>query len=363
MHRIDTFGHASNLFTDGNPGTGTPATVVDDDWLNAIQEEIVNVILTRAGLPLVKGTNTELGTALDIMFGGVNPGGRINTQANPTQHANASSTTIYYSAYLHDRIRLYDGTRWKWYQFSQMSQATTDATKSPAATSADNNYDIFVWDDGGTLRATRGPAWSSATARGTGAGTTELESFDGRYVNKIAITNGPAARRGLYVGTIRTGSGNNVTDSNVNRHVWNMYNRLLRYSSFSEASATWTYTTDTWREVNANAGGAARVNLVRGFDEDAVRAEVNHTARNTSTGVQIQTAVGVANSATAPTTPAGLWGIGHTQVANLNQILQGSYLGAPGLGVVTINHLERSAATGTTTWVGQTSGLNVQVLC
>jgi len=40
MHRIDTTNStATNRFTDGPPGT-----VVDDGWLNAVQEEIANVI-------------------------------------------------------------------------------------------------------------------------------------------------------------------------------------------------------------------------------------------------------------------------------------------------------------------------------
>jgi hypothetical protein len=63
---------------------------------------------------------------------------------------------------------------------------------------------FFGWNDAGTFRATRGPAWTSDTARGTGAGTTELELVNGIYLNKVAITNGPAANRGTYLGTIRT---------------------------------------------------------------------------------------------------------------------------------------------------------------
>ncbi len=42
------------------------------------------------------------------------------------------------------------------------------------------------------------------TARGAGAGTAELERLNGLWVNKYDVTNGPAARRGTYVGTIVT---------------------------------------------------------------------------------------------------------------------------------------------------------------
>lgn len=64
MHRIDADGHAANLFKEAPP----PATKVDKDWLNAIQEEIANFIATDAGIALVKGTNTQLGAALVKLF-------------------------------------------------------------------------------------------------------------------------------------------------------------------------------------------------------------------------------------------------------------------------------------------------------
>ncbi len=59
MHRTDGDGHSSNHFTDGNPGTGVPGTKVEENWLNAVQEEICN-LLEGMGVTLVKGTNDQL---------------------------------------------------------------------------------------------------------------------------------------------------------------------------------------------------------------------------------------------------------------------------------------------------------------
>lgn len=60
MHRIDAAGYAAgNLFTDGNPSTGTPATVVDAAWLNDIQENLAQLI-EAAGIVLSKGDYTQL---------------------------------------------------------------------------------------------------------------------------------------------------------------------------------------------------------------------------------------------------------------------------------------------------------------
>lgn len=60
MHRIDAAGYAAgNLFTDGNPSTGTPATVVDAAWLNDIQENLAQLVEV-AGVPLIKGDYSQL---------------------------------------------------------------------------------------------------------------------------------------------------------------------------------------------------------------------------------------------------------------------------------------------------------------
>ena len=63
MHRTDGADHVSNLFSEGDPGVPRLPTQIDKDWLNAVQEEIVGVVLD-AGITLVKGTNTQLLSAL-----------------------------------------------------------------------------------------------------------------------------------------------------------------------------------------------------------------------------------------------------------------------------------------------------------
>lgn len=59
MHRIDADAHASNLFADGDDVTGTPGTKLSAAWLNAVQEEICN-LLVGMGVALSKADNTQL---------------------------------------------------------------------------------------------------------------------------------------------------------------------------------------------------------------------------------------------------------------------------------------------------------------
>jgi hypothetical protein len=68
MHRIDTStATIDNLFTEGDPVGGTPATVVSADFLNALQEEICGVI-EGAGSTLNKGNNAQLLAAIQNLI-------------------------------------------------------------------------------------------------------------------------------------------------------------------------------------------------------------------------------------------------------------------------------------------------------
>lgn len=51
------------MWTEGNPGTGVPATEISGDWMNAVQEEII-AVLTEAGVTPVKANNGQLVAAI-----------------------------------------------------------------------------------------------------------------------------------------------------------------------------------------------------------------------------------------------------------------------------------------------------------
>lgn len=84
MHRIDTvtaqkdkFGAGKNGFTRGNPQTGTPATDLDDDYFDMLQEELCAVV-EESGEELDKGKHNQLLTALrSLLLSRSNPFGDI----------------------------------------------------------------------------------------------------------------------------------------------------------------------------------------------------------------------------------------------------------------------------------------------
>ncbi|HEX7126428.1 MAG TPA: hypothetical protein VF406_11770 [Thermodesulfobacteriota bacterium] len=67
MHRIDGFGHVGNLFTEGDPQIGQPATRVTDDWLNDVQENLMAVLLD-GGIAPTKGRAEDLRDAIRNMI-------------------------------------------------------------------------------------------------------------------------------------------------------------------------------------------------------------------------------------------------------------------------------------------------------
>lgn len=73
MKRVDNGSQiAGNLYTDGNPSTGVLGTIVDASCLNAIQEELVNVVLDPAsGITTLSQNNsnlTQLSTAIKAII-------------------------------------------------------------------------------------------------------------------------------------------------------------------------------------------------------------------------------------------------------------------------------------------------------
>ena len=64
MHKIDGAGNDGGRFVHENYETGRPPTEVTADWLNAVQEELLNVI-KAGGLPLDKMDNTQVITAIN----------------------------------------------------------------------------------------------------------------------------------------------------------------------------------------------------------------------------------------------------------------------------------------------------------
>jgi len=236
------------------------------------------------------------------------------------------ATSIYFTPYLGNRISLYDGANWKFYTFTERTLALGTLTASLP-------YDVFIYDNSGTLTM-ESLAWTNGTTRATA-----LVLQDG-----VLSRTGSLTRR--YLGTFFTTATTTTEDSASKRHVWNMYNRERRNLLANDATVSWTYTTDTWRQ--ANGISANQVSVIAG---QPTLVEANLQALSHSSDASNRfSAIGVGSTSSAS---------GDT----LGYRAGGSYAD---YGFATIKTfqpagyqyyawIERSTASGTTTWYG-TSG-------
>lgn len=309
------------------------------------------VLKNSAGVTQWTVDNIPTGEAEDTTDDvAIEPGGRLTlaTAVSVTSSDQSANTTVYYTPHKSNKVPLFNGTSWVVESFTELSQTTSDTTKSPAAVANTSNYDVFVWNDSGVLRATRGKIWATDVSRGTGVDTTELELLNGRLVNKYSISNGPAAQRGLYVGSIRSNGTATIDDTYTSRHVWNMYNEVDRPMYCVELDDNWNYSTAAYRQANGDP--LNKVNFLIGWAGRAVTAQAcGRAVNNTSTPRLVSTGIGV-DSVTAIAFGAltGTVGVSDSISASMNA----SVVIIPGIGMHYLAWLEKGNGTDTQTWYG-----------
>jgi hypothetical protein len=174
--------------------------------------------------------------------------------------------------------------------------------------------------------------WTNDTTRATA-----VTLQDGRYCK-----SGDKTR--LYLGTFYTTATTTTEDSLSKRYLFNQYNRVKRALAHTlEATASWTYTTATWRQANANT--ANQLQYVNGDPAHLLVADVQAAVSN---GASISVATGIGVDSTSANSARY---IGENTSGGVLQI-RAQYKGYPGIGRHYVAWLETSAATGTTTWYG-----------
>jgi hypothetical protein len=250
-----------------------------------------------------------------------------------------AKTNVYFTPYLGNRVSLYDGTRWKLYTFTEKTLALGTITSG-------KNYDVFLYDNSGTLTLELSAAWTSDTARNEA-----LATQDGIYVK-----SGSTTRR--YLGTIRTTSTTTTEDSAVKRYVWNLYNQVPRKFKKQETQTTWTYASATFRLV------------YNGTNDPVVRAVVGKTGYSMAS---VTSLLGMSGSGGASGNTAIGVGTGSGSTTNVADVTAECYNGAaspinmystailnhnPTEGLVEYCQLESARLTVSMTFLGTNSAAN-----
>ncbi len=215
------------------------------------------------------------------------PDGRLTlTSGTPVMSAAVlAATSVFYAPYVGDLVPIWDGGYWTMEQFAELTLALGNNGTNPHA--ASTIFDLFVIKDAGTMRLGTGPAWTSDTARGAGAGTTELARRNGILVNaaSLILKFGSASgnevtvpvNQATYVGTMRTTATAAQTEFSfgglaaggtaANLFLWNAYHRKSTLAVMRDTTNSWTYAAAAWRASNNSTG--MRANYVTGLQEDA----------------------------------------------------------------------------------------------
>jgi len=107
MKKIDHSTAADGLFTEGNPATGTPATVVTADWLNGVQEELAHVI-EQAGITLDGEDLTQLRQAIETLIAAGLPDlSALLAHLTDTSDPHATIAALLASANAWDKVQTY----------------------------------------------------------------------------------------------------------------------------------------------------------------------------------------------------------------------------------------------------------------
>jgi hypothetical protein len=180
------------------------------------------------GAELVGGGNTVLHshisgvpypsfTRLSVLSGDPNPATSL-----------AAQTSVFVSPRYGDTYPQWTGTAFVPTTFSEL------VLYLQAQHTSGSLYDLYLWKDGASIRFVSGAAWSSATSRGTGAGTAETETLYGVQINKVSMTVRDAnnttytmpARYGTLVGTMEMSANGQINWIPAHRCLWNKYNQL-----------------------------------------------------------------------------------------------------------------------------------------
>lgn len=303
------------------------------------------------------------------------PGGRLTLTADtpfPTADV-AGATTIYYEPTSGAAVPVFNGTSWKSLAIGTGVSLPLDADSGHTGYHASAAiYDLFAYNNAGALEIGTGPSWAAgavagsttngASYRGTGAGSTELELYEGLLVNKNAITlrfgasSGDtvavAARQATYLGSFEPTANGQASDSASKRCLFNAFNQTLRPIFLQIAGgATYNYSTGTFRQVEGDTNFLAKI--LFGLAGGHVDVEFSALVQNsTSTGKFVS--VGIALTSTTPSPLSKIGG----QVCSDTFYAQpvARYTGNPGIGRHSIVPVERGAGSDTQTWLEPVAG-------
>jgi len=153
-------------------------------------------------------------------------------------------------------------------------------------------------------------------------------------------------------GTTVTGASGYTESSSNNAFVSNYFNRVPLSLFRTENITSWNYTTATYRIANNNI--ANRINVF--CCDGSIPLVASATANRYNTSANVATVSQLGLDSTSTLAARACWSEIHTPGASYFVSGTTTFSGNPGAGLHYLAMLEYSAATGTTTWYGNSGG-------
>jgi hypothetical protein len=219
----------------------------------------VSIWIERVGDPGDTGDTGATGAA-----GRDTQGGRLTLDStNPVPSA-ATNTNIHYLPFIHRFVRVKISGVW-----TSRDIGTGIVNTALPVPGAAIMYDIFLYDDSGTLTL-EFLAWSTNTARATAIVRDSDESW--------WVKSGDASR--LYLGSGYINTSGQINDQLTHRGLFNAYNRRPRAIYLAGPSSNWTNSSSTVVVYNGNS--APTIVVVAGLAEDELLLDIKVQANNAS---------------------------------------------------------------------------------
>jgi hypothetical protein len=261
------------------------------------------------------------------------PQGRLTLQSGaPVQNADQTGkSTIYYDSWVGNLVPVWNGSSWSYLSIAgdEISMGLDAVTPRVASGSA---YDIFAINNGGNLVLAIGPAWSSTTTRGSGAGTTQLAFLGGIRTNAVSLAHayggaagttdyGPiAVNQATYLGSFyATANGQTsmtlmpaaaVGGTNNFVVLFNAYNRVPGAARCNDSQTNYSHATAANTFAASDSSNSNRITYFDGLS--VLNTKAIHSGFGTATSA------GFAIGYDSVTAPFSAWN--KCQTVNVNTV-------------------------------------------
>lgn len=243
--------------------------------------------------------------------------------------------TIYLTPYKGNTAWTYDSSVWTEHAFAEISLALTlTATK---------NYDVFLYNNAGTMTLELSAAWTNDTTRADA-----LALQDG-----VPVKSSDHSR--LWLGSIAASGTNTTEDSRLIRFVSNFYNDEPRNLGVIDTTDSWTYSTFTYRQARGSTANQVAAMSCRAGLEIFLKGV--STAQGSADGFNAGIAIGE-DSTTTPVT-GSVYGFA-SSAANIPSLKDCFMSKGTLLGRHIYVWLEIATTAATTTWFGDSGGAGIQ---